>query len=167
MIHFISDTHFGHENILKFDNRPFCSIEEHDNQIIENINDSLMSEDILWHLGDVAWNKDAWMNFQAKVRKDISIRYIRGNHDHRIAALENLCVDAYFIKGDFPIWLSHYPHLSWPNSYHGSFHLFGHVHGMAKGIGRSMDVSANVIGYKPISFVEVIQKLSKISKNDT
>ena len=42
MNYYISDTHFGHENIIKRDAnngcRQFSSIEEHDNLIIENWN---------------------------------------------------------------------------------------------------------------------------------
>ena len=38
---FIADTHFGHENALAFDNRPFRTIEEHDKALIENWNNAV------------------------------------------------------------------------------------------------------------------------------
>ena len=61
--YFISDPHFGHHNILKFlDNngkltREFKSIEEHDNEIIKNINAVVRPCDKLFILGDVAMNR--------------------------------------------------------------------------------------------------------------
>lgn len=162
MTFFISDTHFGHANILKYDQRPFGSIEEHDTVLINNINDTLRPGDTLWHLGDVAWSQQHAYTFFLRLRSDVNVRVLRGNHDNRW--------NGYPVHGDVAeikinnhkFFLSHYPHLSWPNRYHGALHLFGHVHGNTQGVGRSMDVSANMIGYKPISADEVIQKLSVI-----
>lgn len=155
MNHFISDTHFGHENILKYDGRPFSSIEEHDRVILENINDTLSPDDHLYHLGDVAWDQNAYNKFITGLRKDIGLTMLRGNHDHRIR--NGHVQDVFLIKEGPGIWLSHYPHLSWPKSFHGSIHLFGHVHGTVKGVGKSMDVSANMIDYTPISQEKVFE----------
>ena len=37
-IFYIADTHFGHQNIILFDNRPFFSIEEMERELINNWN---------------------------------------------------------------------------------------------------------------------------------
>ena len=42
--YFVSDLHLSHKNILKYDNRPFNSIEEHDQSIINNINSNKMKQ---------------------------------------------------------------------------------------------------------------------------
>lgn len=55
----ISDTHFGHKNILSFTSRNYSSIEEHDQAIIDNWNSVVGPKDIVYHLGDVAWSKKA------------------------------------------------------------------------------------------------------------
>lgn len=163
MIYFISDTHFGHENILKYDNRPFATIEEHDQALLNNINSVLSPGDTLWHLGDVAWSQQKYEWFVANLKGTIQYEQLRGNHDNRGSLPWIRSSDVAEIKVDgHKIFMSHYPHLSWPNRYHGALHLFGHVHGMLQGVGRSMDVSANMIGYKPISATEVIQKFTFI-----
>ena len=61
-IFFISDTHFGHANMLQFTNydgtrmRPFDSIEELDELMIENWNKMVKPTDKIYHLGDVVYH---------------------------------------------------------------------------------------------------------------
>ena len=50
----ISDTHFGDERILRYENRPFSSVEEMDKAISENWNQVVGEEDMVFHLGDVS-----------------------------------------------------------------------------------------------------------------
>ena len=40
-IFFTSDLHFGHENVLRFDNRPFETVEEMDDELIKRWNDKV------------------------------------------------------------------------------------------------------------------------------
>ena len=47
MIWFISDTHFGHKNILKYDNRPFETIEKHDEHIVRVWNERVAADDTM------------------------------------------------------------------------------------------------------------------------
>ena len=37
-IYFTSDNHFGHEGVIRFDNRPFASVEEMDAEMIRRWN---------------------------------------------------------------------------------------------------------------------------------
>lgn len=55
MTYFISDLHFGHRNILRFDCRPFSTIEEHDEYLINQWNDTVGADDDVWILGDISW----------------------------------------------------------------------------------------------------------------
>lgn len=60
---FTSDTHFGHANILTFKRddgsplRPFQSIGEHDEILIQNWNALIKPHDKVYHLGDVVINR--------------------------------------------------------------------------------------------------------------
>ena len=52
MNYYISDLHIGHENILRFDNRPFADVNEMNNKLIENWNARVCSDDTVYILGD-------------------------------------------------------------------------------------------------------------------
>ena len=76
----ISDTHFGDERILRYENRPFSSVEEMDKAIIENWNQVVGEEDTVFHLGDVSSydperNKEILSSLHGKKI------LIMGNHD--------------------------------------------------------------------------------------
>jgi calcineurin-like phosphoesterase family protein len=62
MNYYISDIHFGNEALLippdgneaRKGTRPFSSVEEMNEKIIENINDCCTAEDTLYIIGDIA-----------------------------------------------------------------------------------------------------------------
>jgi calcineurin-like phosphoesterase family protein len=51
-IWFTADFHFGHNNIIRYCNRPFRSVEEMDQTILDRLNASVKANDILYFLGD-------------------------------------------------------------------------------------------------------------------
>ena len=58
-IFMISDTHFGDNGaILRYEGRPFKNGPEMDGTLIANWNRTVKKEDVVYHLGDVAWNMD-------------------------------------------------------------------------------------------------------------
>ncbi len=165
---FISDTHFGHKNVLKYDHatRPFSSIEEHDETIIRLWNETVPAQgnSIVYHLGDFAHNKSVFSSIVPRLNG--TIVWIRGNHDDETWKLRHMVSSAHEAKyircaNKQRMYLSHYPMRSWRGSYVGAIHLHGHCHGALESIpwGKSMDVSANVIGLRPISEEQVIERL--------
>ena len=79
-----SDTHFSHENFLKFTNlqghkvRPFSSKEEMDDLMINNHNNMVNDGDKVYHLGDVTMHK-RYLPIVSRLKGNI--RLILGNHD--------------------------------------------------------------------------------------
>lgn len=51
---FTSDTHFGHQNIIRYSNRPFSDVDHMNEEIIKRWNKLVSPEDTVFHLGDVA-----------------------------------------------------------------------------------------------------------------
>ena len=92
-IYFTSDLHFGHDKDFMYVPRGFSSIEEHDNAIIRNWNETVRPQDYVYILGDlVLGDLDKGLE---KLNKLNGAKYmIRGNHD-----TENK-IDRYYIETD-------------------------------------------------------------------
>ena len=79
---YISDLHIGHENVVRFDNRPFADVNEMNNKIIENWNGRVRTDDTVYILGDFIWAKESnWPFFVGPLAGNKVL--IRGNHDPR------------------------------------------------------------------------------------
>lgn len=132
---YTSDLHFGHKNILAWENRPWNSVEEMDTGLIERWNNKVRDEDHVWILGDLTFYKDARKNIglvsQLKGHKHL----IRGNHDYFVNSgyLNKFfeTIDQYKRIQDNgrEVILCHYPIHCWDKMKYGSYHLYGHVHG--------------------------------------
>ena len=144
---FTADTHFFHNNIIKFTSRPFVSVEEMNETLVKNWNSVVSTSDIVYHLGDVAFG-NAKQASTILNRLNGIIFLIQGNHEKTVLKSKILRdrfaeiydygreikvtdPDATYISGDGQqlIVLSHYAFEVWRNSHHGSWCLFGHSHG--------------------------------------
>lgn len=139
MNYYISDLHFFHENVLRFDNRPYSSLEEMNKSLVDNWNDRVNPEDNVYFLGDFSFGKNPEtikiLN-QLKGHKYL----IKGNHDGRYLKDINFTnrwegiydiLEVDDIVDDKPvrITLCHYPILSFKGRYRENyFHFYGHVH---------------------------------------
>ena len=84
-IFIISDTHFGHDNILRFRDsatneliRNFSDVHDMNEHIVDRWNKTVNDDDIVYHLGDVYFGKGHEVLPRLKGRK----RLILGNHDN-------------------------------------------------------------------------------------
>lgn len=75
----ISDTHFGHDNIIKYCNRPFANAQEMDEILIQNWNSVVQTNHRVYHLGDVYFGGKG--NCKVLERLNGKKRLILGNHD--------------------------------------------------------------------------------------
>ena len=138
-VFFTSDLHFGHENVLRFDNRPFASVEEMDAELVRRWNEKVGKGDLVYVLGDLIWksrNGDAH-NLIRSLNGQIIL--IKGNHDRFLhnaqakAALagikdyDDICVTLEDGSVRRCI-LSHYFIPFYNGHRHQAIHLHGHSH---------------------------------------
>lgn len=132
---FIADMHIKHKNILEFDQRPFDSIEEHDQMLATNWKSRVDEDDDVFVLGDVHWGT-AGQAAEYYGNLPGSKHLIIGNHDHKLINSKKFkdiwcTIDDYkeiILPDKTFLVLSHYPILAFNKHYHGAYHFFGHVH---------------------------------------
>ncbi|MBR6665540.1 MAG: metallophosphoesterase [Lachnospiraceae bacterium] len=154
---FIADTHFSEENIMKYENRPFASVEDMDEQMIERWNARVCEEDLIYVLGDFG----ATGREQEYLSRLNGNKYlVKGNHDveeneyYRKAGFQEV-YDCPILLESFWI-LSHEPQYVNENMPYAN--LFGHVHNspLFKDFSRQhYCVSVERTEFAPISFEEV------------
>ena len=98
------------------------------------------------------------------------IHLVWGNHDRdEVRALPNWASSQPYaeikIDGEFII-LCHYAMRVWNRSHFGSFHFYGHTHGVLPGVGRSIDVEVDCWDFRPIRFEEIRARLVETHEID-
>jgi len=173
---FTADTHWSHANIIKHCNRPWKTVEEMNEALIENWNKTVSKRDTVYHLGDFAMipKQDGVdsMKLYRKLRFRLNgkIHIIIGNHDRMSQDVYSTFSEVIDFGKEIKIdkekvTICHYPMRSWNASFHGSMHLFGHVHSRLENVdtGVSCDVGVDVPdwNYTPVVWEAVKEKLLK------
>lgn len=171
----ISDTHFGHENILKFRDSEgnlirgakFSSVEEMDEAMVENWNSVVKPGDKVYHLGDVQFGKrEEFIKLWRRLNG--GKRLILGNHDdakffakHELVAK----IQMWRMFPEFGLMLSHVP-LHESSLRRGApgeeytnprdlLNIHGHTHQNGSPEGPYRSVCVEMIDYTPINIEEL------------
>lgn len=160
MIYFTADHHFGHNNVIKYCNRPFHNIEEMDRVLMDNWNSIITDEDLVYHLGDFALMSQIKIAEYLDKLKGYKV-LIKGNHDRLNAANKNRFLNIYkelIMKfGDITITMSHYPETF--KSAKEIINLHGHSHGKFPLSFHKIDVGVDNNNYTPISLSQIMEKI--------
>ena len=161
---FTSDTHFGHEGIMKHAGRNFPDSFSMDGEMVRRWNEVVRPDDTVYHLGDLSFKGVA---YTADILASLNgeIHWVLGNHDKAIknkkeivarmasiSDLKELNLDGQHIV------MCHYPMLTWNKAHYGSWMLHGHSHGTLKHPYwdmRLMDVGVDTNNLSPYSLDEV------------
>ena len=188
MINFTSDLHLGHANAIGFTSRPFLDVEQMNDGLIRNINETVMANDELWILGDFAFkvNMDAAKQFRDQINCK-TVHMITGNHDkdytrdHIFQSVQHYKE----LKTEYGKFiLFHYPIYEWNGAHNGTIHLHGHIHSTgsyntanlqkkyidrfpeksfmkdsALGL-RIYDVGVDANNYRPISIAQIAELMN-------
>lgn len=158
---FTADHHFGHARIIQLARRPFASVEEMDDEMVQRWNALVAPGDLVYHLGDFAFADHTPYLQRLSGQK----RLIVGNHDHSnrvkkakgwstVDSLLHVTVD------DTPLVLCHYGLRVWNRSHYGALHFYGHSHGSLPGDSQSADVGVDCWAFAPVSLPEIKERIS-------
>lgn len=149
-IYFTSDQHFNHLNVIKHSERPYSSVEEMNEKLVDNWNRTVPIDGVVFHLGDLFWRKNvASEELGKQIIHNLNgkIYTLNGNHDVKGFGAVKRKEDKFYSDfqkitelGDYfevtidgqEIVMCHYAILSWNKAHHGSWNLFGHSHGNLK-----------------------------------
>lgn len=192
-IFYTSDIHFGHENIIKYCNRPFSSVDEMNQVIIERWNSVVTDEDWVYVLGDVALGK---------IKDSLPLvgllnghkALVPGNHDrcwlghkkvgdkeihmYLDAGFEEIHHKASTVIDGRTVEMCHFPYEGdshevdryvdhRPKRNHKSdFLLHGHVHDAWQIKDRQINVGMDVWGFVPVPYETISAIVKKIGYGD-
>ncbi len=167
-IFFTSDTHFHHNNVIKYCNRPFLCKEEMNEHMIEEWNKIVGVDDFVYHLGDFSFAPRSDNEYILSVLNGKKI-LVAGNHDDKRVrganGWEHVCNELTFQIAEYVIRCSHFP--SWKESCDHDIFLHGHCHATLPPTINVMDVGVDMAykllgSYRPFSLDEVVDELIRI-----
>ena len=158
----LSDTHFGHGNILQFKRedgsplRAFESAEEMDEHLVAQWNSVVRPQDHVYHLGDVAMSRQA---LPTLARCNGHKRLVRGNHDiYRTKFYLPYFDEIYGMRVLDNILFTHIPiHPLCLGRFKANVH--GHIHANKSPDGAYYNVSVEAIDYTPVSLEELKKRI--------
>ncbi len=175
--YFTSDFHFCHENVIKYDKRPFKNADEMNEYIINTHNNTVGKNDDVYFLGDFCFDRFRTEEF-LKIMNG-NFHFIKGNHDkqdtiklyqkygvylgeQKMIGIFDNSANKY---GKQEIVLNHYSMNVWDKCHHGTWHLFGHSHGSLPDNPNSLsiDVGCMLHNYIPLEYNDIKQIMKQKS----
>ena len=165
----ISDTHFGHTNIIKYCNRPYA----HNTIMLNNWRERIKPSDTVLHLGDVTiWHRThtTWANTVAKLPGKKFL--ILGNHDEQWTPKQWRTIADFLVTEPF-VWtpenwqarilFSHEPGMpsgKWEYNVHGHTHNHKPFRRYERLQTTYYNVSIEGMDYKPVRLGEILDELA-------
>ena len=161
-LYFISDLHFGHGNIIQYENRPFQSVEDMDEKLIINWNQTVKKNARVIIAGDLSFhNKEKTKEIVGRLNGHKTL--IMGNHDKarsvswwKEVGLNDVIKYPIIIENFYIV--SHEPVVSITTPY---INIHGHLHSKKCIDDSYFNVSVECVDYRPILFDEIMNKYQR------
>lgn len=166
-----SDSHFGHQNIIKYCARPYESVSQMNTDLIKRWNDVVRPQDVVYHLGDFGMGGKAVIS-QWRRALNGKIKLIKGNHDdhsnqwYRDCGFDEVYDRPILVQGFYI--LSHAP-LEFMTDNIPFANIYGHVHNDERWkpfTTHSFNACVEVNNYQPILFEDIKEIMKGVSENE-
>lgn len=177
--YFTSDWHIGHKNIIRLGERPFENEGQMSATLIQNYNEVIQDDDLVYFVGDIFWNHQLAPYYVQSLKGHKIL--ILGNHDKGFKEkgrdkYRQFYYDAGFIHiytcdsipvGKYEVMINHFPYQNNdPNQRYrdhrlpdnGKWLIHGHIHQNGFVKDRQINVSVEMWDYKPVS-LDTIQAI--------
>ena len=160
-----SDLHLGHDNIIRYTNRPFADSDAMDAALYENWTTTVGCDDEIIFVGDLAMRHAVGPHTWRRIRdgRGAKKRLVIGNHD--LTGSGSLRVDGFneigavlLADGDPPLVFTHIPLIRVPA---GCVNVHGHTHDEAPRESRHINVSVEQLDYRPVA----LPRLNALASN--
>jgi calcineurin-like phosphoesterase family protein len=176
---FASDLHLGHTNILEYCKRPFSHVDHMNRVLINNWNQRVKEDDVVYHLGDFCFRggsqggQNKAQYWEEKLNGKII--HISGNHDSN-NSVKSILKQAVLSFGNKLVLAQHEPptmRLEVPDIF--DFVLCGHVHEKWKYIWLPdsedpipiINIGVDQWDFKPVKMDEILVFYDRIMKEQS
>ena len=169
-----SDLHLGHENIIRYRNRPFRDLGQMDNALLDNWAETVdwsAESDVIVVCGDIAMKRGMTEANFSRIRSMPGRKYlVPGNHDIdgagdlRVEGFSKVCAILY-AEGDPKLIFTHVPirpdHLP-----EGWVNVHGHMHDDPPSDTRHINVSVEQLDYRPVELARIRLLAAAIARGE-
>lgn len=155
-----SDLHLGHENMIKFCERPFKSVKQMNHILLKNYTELVQPEDEVFFVGDISMKRRDHKSWYQHIFENLpgNKHLILGNHD-TLPPFDYVdsgftSVHTSFVLGEYI--LVHDPAVA-TIDINRKF-ICGHIHRLFKSCGNVVNVGVDMWDFKPISLEQVAEE---------
>lgn len=159
-----SDLHLGHYNIIRYCKRPFDSLDDMNNTLVNNWNSTISKNDKVYFLGDLAFGRNSSTDYWLR-KLNGNIIFFKGNHDY--SANIDFINFTTLTFCNIPFFLTHDP-ADVPADWEG-WVIHGHHHNnhpddypFINYDRKTINVSVELTNYKPVNMNTLLRLLNVI-----